>query len=426
MTAVMAYARDMSEAAPPPPVARWPAAIAGVGALLGLVFAAYSSIDYIAHLDRQIHDLHCSIIPGAPVDQALESGCRAALYSPYSALLKDRIWGGVPISLFGAGAFAFFVAFSVYVLVGGIGRVARGATGFLAAASVMPLVASIIMAVISATQLGTFCTTCVGMYIASAVLALGGIAAWRVDRRLRTTAQPPEEEKKVPYPGGLVATWLLGMGLFVLAPGLLYLESVPSYRDRVTGCGELEELDEPSEALISLPSRGGKQDATLVVDPLCPTCKAFHERLHNDGVLAQLDLTLVLFPLDSACNWNLQTPLHPGACVVSRAVICGEDDALDVLEWAYENQEELLSAAKSKDGEERVEKLIRRRFKKLDDCMKDKKSRLRLDEHLRYAVDQKLPLTTPQLFLDNKRLCEEDIDIGLPYALSHLAPEITR
>ena len=53
---------------------KWPPAVALVGALLGLTFAGYSTHDYIAHLDRQIHDLHCSIIPGVAVDEALESG----------------------------------------------------------------------------------------------------------------------------------------------------------------------------------------------------------------------------------------------------------------------------------------------------------------------------------------------------------------
>ena len=40
-------------------------AILGIaGSLLGLVFAAYSSVDYAQHLDRHLHDVHCSLIPG--------------------------------------------------------------------------------------------------------------------------------------------------------------------------------------------------------------------------------------------------------------------------------------------------------------------------------------------------------------------------
>ena len=46
--------------------------IAGiVASVLGLTFAAYSSIDYAQHLDRKLHDVHCSLIPG------LSERCRA-------------------------------------------------------------------------------------------------------------------------------------------------------------------------------------------------------------------------------------------------------------------------------------------------------------------------------------------------------------
>jgi hypothetical protein len=41
---------------------------------------------------------------------------------------------------------------------------------------------------------------------------------------------------------------------------------------------------------------------------------------------------------------------------------------------------------------------------------------------LRYAVDNKLPVSTPQMFLGDTRLCDEDSDIGLAYAVRKLAP----
>ena len=84
------------------------------GALWGLVFAGISTLDYASHLDRGLHDLHCSFIPGAEASVSGE-GCRTALNSPYSAFLKQKLWGGIPISLFGLGAFCFFAAFSLYL-----------------------------------------------------------------------------------------------------------------------------------------------------------------------------------------------------------------------------------------------------------------------------------------------------------------------
>ena len=39
------------------------------------------------------------------------------MYSPYSALLRDRFWGGVPISLFALGVYGVFFAMALYLLV---------------------------------------------------------------------------------------------------------------------------------------------------------------------------------------------------------------------------------------------------------------------------------------------------------------------
>src|SRR5471032_2713605 len=84
-----------------------PAILALVASLLGLLFASNSTLDYAKHLDRRLHDVHCSFIPGAPATSEAEA-CRVAMYSPYSALFKEHYWGGIPISLFALGSFAFF------------------------------------------------------------------------------------------------------------------------------------------------------------------------------------------------------------------------------------------------------------------------------------------------------------------------------
>ena len=150
-----------------------PAVTALVGSLLGLVFSYSSTIDYAAHLDRRLHDVHCSFIPGAPATAEAEA-CRAAMYSPYSAIMRDSLWGGIPISLFALGAFAFFAAFSIYLLLARE-KASRAVVMFFAAVSITPLLVSIVMFTISITKLGTLCKTCVGTYISSALLASGGL-----------------------------------------------------------------------------------------------------------------------------------------------------------------------------------------------------------------------------------------------------------
>jgi uncharacterized membrane protein len=142
-----------------------PAAIALVASALGLLFASYSTLDYAQHLDRHLHDVHCSFIPGAAATSEAEA-CRVAMYSPYSALLKDQYWGGVPISLFALGAFCFFAAFSLYLLLSG-SKASQRTYGFFALVGITPLLVSLLMLTISLTQLGQLCKTCVGIYISS-------------------------------------------------------------------------------------------------------------------------------------------------------------------------------------------------------------------------------------------------------------------
>lgn len=456
----------------------WPSALALVASILGFSFALSSTLDYTRHLDRQVHDIHCSFIPGLGADATQEGACRAAMYSPYSALFKDRYWGGIPIAIFAVGAFGFFAAFALYLLLARNNAPRRGQQ-FLFLAGITPLAVSVLMFVIALTKLGEFCKTCVGIYISSTLLAIAGVAALLYDRRraqaalailhgkekavfpppakaaialeadekgvpptvvegevppVEAPAKEPAKEAidldfKPPRTGGpaLIPTWLLGLAVFTIVPAALYVSAMPSYATYVTGCGKLEKLTEPTNALLHVAPAGAKQQASLFVDPLCPTCKGFHQRLVTEGIFEKLDTTLVLFPLDNECNWMLDRALHPGACVVSKAVLCGGDQrALSVLEWAYDNQEALLAAAKGSGGIPEVRKMIREKWPALDACIDSKETKQRLDRMLRYIVANQLPVSTPQLFLGGTRLCDEDSDIGLSYTLSKLAPDLVR
>lgn len=435
-----------------------PAALALGAAILGLIFAALSSVDYTKHLDRQVHDIHCSYVPGLGAEASPDNACRVAMYSPFAALFRDRYWGGVPIALFAVGAFAFFAAFALYLLLAGR-RASLRAIGFLALFGVTPLLVSLLMAAISALKLGHFCKTCVGIYISSALLAVGGIAGLIQAQRARSARAyganaddtfvesspaladdrgravaahdasiPPVVHGGLPdrpredTPWLLVAGWAIGLALFTVTPALIYVSALPNYNAYITGCGKLEKPTEPSNALLHLKMPGATQPATLFVDPLCPTCKAFHQRLSTEGLLEHLDITLVLFPLDNECNWMLDRAVHPGSCIVSRAILCSEARAMPVLEWAYDHQEELLAAAKAGAGLVNVRAMIRDRFPGIDACIDSKETALRQTRMLRYIVNNHLPVSTPQLYLGETRLCDEDTDMGLSYTMRRLLP----
>ncbi|MEZ4231703.1 MAG: vitamin K epoxide reductase family protein [Polyangiaceae bacterium] len=411
---------------------RLPYGVSLLGALLGLIFGFYSTLDYSAHLDRRLHDVHCSFIPGAAPTSEAEA-CRAAMYSPYSAFFKDAYWGGIPISLFALGAFSFFLGFAAYLLISGSGAPKRSRL-FFAVVGSTPLVVSLTMLTISLTQLGSVCKTCAGIYIGSTVLAIG---AWwgaavkpptapakqgNVAPTLAMDGAP--KDKPSPALGILLPIgWLAALGLLTLLPSLVYAAQVPDQRPYLGQCGKLKQASADKDKLLKLVTARSVRQATLFEDPLCPTCRAFHERLVHEDIFDKLNAELALFPLDNECNWMLDTALHPGACTVSKAVICGGDQSRQVLDWAYENQEQLSAAGKA--GKDPLRAAIQQRWgPSMMNCIDTKTTKDTLNRHLQFAAANSIPVSTPQIYLSGQRICDEDTDIGLRYTLGQLAPEL--
>ena len=69
-----------------------------IAAVAGLFFAGFSTFEFAQHLDRQVHGLHCSFIPGLAGTEAAGSGCHITMMSPYSSVLRSSLWGGIPIA----------------------------------------------------------------------------------------------------------------------------------------------------------------------------------------------------------------------------------------------------------------------------------------------------------------------------------------
>src|SRR5512133_31358 len=293
---------------PPPRGAapKGPAVLALAGALVGALFSALSTTDFMQHLDRQVHALHCSFIPGAGKEIA-ESGCRTVMLSPYSSFFRAVLWGGIPISLWALAVFAF-LAYRAG-LMSWRGHATSGETKVLLVASALPLAMSVAYGALSVYKLDALCKVCVGIYAASAVCFLG---AWLASR-----AWTPYGEARF---GSVLAE---GVGLVaVLTVAYVLLAPRPDPKASMLGCGSLVRADDTAGVMIPLISNPGAAPSIEVLDPLCPSCKAFDARLAASSLGERLDLKAVLFPLDSTCNWMVTEAIHPGACAVSEAVLC--------------------------------------------------------------------------------------------------------
>jgi hypothetical protein len=186
----------------------------------------------------------------------------------------------------------------------------------------------------------------------------------------------------------------------------------------VGACGRLLKPDDPSGVLIALDDNETGTPVIEVLDPLCPACRAFERRYQATGRAETLQRRALLFPLDSTCNWMVSEDVHPGACAVSEAVVCAGERGREVLAWAYQEQDALRAAAEQDPS--RPGAMAAERFPDLASCIGTSSVRARINRGLRWAVANQLPVLMPQVFVDGQKVCDEDTDLGLDFALARL------
>lgn len=400
----------------PPGLVRIPLALVLAAALFGAWFSATSTADFVQHLDREVHKIHCSFNPGAAVEATLESPCRTAMLSPYSSWLRQDYWGGIPVSLFAIAVFAFLAYRAGHLLVRG--RALRSEAVFLFAATLLPVGMSALYYWLAVTKVGAICKVCQGMYgssAAAAVFALGAVVL----------SQGSD--------GKGIGRFLLGIvegTAFVGVLTLVYLAAMPEADPKAggaNGCGTLANPADEAGIMIPIAPQPGGVPTIEVLDPLCPSCKAFDTRLSSSELHTRLDMKAVLFPLDSTCNWMVSTSMHPGACAVAEAMLCAGGnvtgkgspaEAVRVLDWAFAHQDELLTQAKT--DEPGVRKRLEAEFPAVKGCLGGAQVKNKIVKSLRWAVSNALSVLTPQVFVNGTRMCDEDTDLGLEYTLSRM------
>jgi len=414
MTTPMSFDDDPPEGGPVHPAA--PAAhdgaarpflaLAAAAALLGVVFAGVSTSDFISHLDRQVHAIHCSFLPGAAAEIG-ESGCRTVLLSPYSSVLRATLWGGLPIALLALAVFAYLAMHTARLLMSSRPFTQHDSL-YLVAAAALPVGMSVLYGFISATRIGVLCKLCIGVYAASGALFLGALLAHARAQRAPLGARLPTTQH---------GRWFAEGVLYVAALSLAYVVFAPSSPRSVQGCGTLV-MQGDRGIMIPIGDARGGTPAIAVVDPLCPACKGFDERMRASDLYRNLSLEVVLLPLDSSCNWMVKESLHPGACAVSEAMLCDREAADDVLDWAFKNQAELRDVASRDD--QQLRQRIEGQFPQVKGCLGSTRIKNQLNKSLRWAVANALPVLTPQLFIGDRRVCDEDTDLGLEYTVANM------
>jgi uncharacterized membrane protein len=395
-----------------------------LAAVAGLLFTGTSTYDFAQYLDRQVHGLHCSFLPGlGSVDVTGASGCHVTLMSPYSSVLRKVLWGGIPVSLAGMGTFALLLFRALSHLFRA--RPDRSALQADLLLALVPVGASLVMGTIALRVLDAACKLCIGTYIASTVALVAALGAWwsmrspivdLEDEDGDAADEPSDEAAPRAGAGAALLTAVGQLAVFNLAPIALWAMLSPAHGEYIGTCGSLVDASDRYDVLIPISGQG--TPAVEVLDPLCPSCRGFEERLSASGQGEQLARQLLLFPLDSTCNWMVTTSLHPGACTVSEAMLCADGRASEVLAWAFAHQEEIRTATAA--DPEAAGRMVLAAFPDLEGCLGGAPVKSRLNQSLRWAVKNQLPVLTPQLFVNGQRVCDADTDLGLDYTLAHM------
>lgn len=392
--------------------ARIPLAILLVGALIGAYFAATSTADFVAHLDRDVHAIHCAFMPGEKAEMG-ESGCRTIMLSPYSSFFRDKWWGGLPVSLWALAVFSFLAYRSTHLL--WRGKPLRSEGVFLFLATLLPVGMSAIFGHIAVNEVGAVCNVCVGIYVSSGIVFLGALGTLL----LSTPKKDPHAIGKfaLGFVEGVAVVGVLTLAYLGFAP-----EGRADGKGGGAGCGKLVQPEDEAGIMVPISTGKGGTPSIEVLDPLCPSCRAFDARLEASGLAGRLDQKAVLFPLDSTCNWMVTVSMHPGACAVSEAMLCvpaaDPRQVRTILDWAFTNQDELRAIAEKDEAALRAK--IEQQFPVVKGCLGSAVVKNKMVKSLRWAVANALPVMTPQLFINNTRMCDEDTDLGLEYTLTQM------
>jgi uncharacterized membrane protein len=394
----------------------------------GFLFSAVSTSDFVAHLDRQVHGIHCSFLPGlAQSDTSGETGCHVTLMSPYSSVLRESIWGGVPVALPGMAVFSFLGFWCLWIAINRRDR-ERRATGFLFAGSLVPLLTSALMGYLSVVELEATCKLCIGIYASSFMLSACSLILWRLapesslppPEKLRNeTGERPPPAAPLPAPlslGTLSLAFVAGLTSVAISVGA-YAAAAPDFSSYIGSCGSLPYAKQEAGVLIPFGPQKGNPQMVEVIDPLCPSCRGFEKRFSKMSIADDVDRQLLLFPLDESCNWMIDRSIHPGACSISEAVLCSSDPG-PVLDWAFEHQKEIMAA--SQKDPKAAANMAKVRFPALSQCIGSAEAGAKVNQSLRWAVKNQLQILTPQVFIEGTRLCGEDTDLGLDFALPRL------
>jgi protein-disulfide isomerase len=239
--------------------------------------------------------------------------CDRVATSGYSVVL------GIPVAIWG------ILGFAVAAAVAAMGLARRRPhpawpAGLLVVVAAIAVAASAALAIVSEFLIGSFCVVCAASWTL-AVLLLG--AALRAARFSGVGAALRADLAVLRASPGRTA----GLAVAGLAALAIVAAAYPRYWDKPAEPPRpAAGATTPAAPAAATPaSSPGETVVVEFSDYLCPFCAEAYVDVQR-RVAGRTDVKVVHrhFPLDPACNPLVKRAIHPGACGLAKAGICGE------------------------------------------------------------------------------------------------------
>ena len=269
-------------------------------ALLGLSFAGEVASLYLTYAHHRLH-----VQPGwrSVCDVNLTVSCDSVLVSPYAVV------AGMPVAAIAVWLYAVTGTLAISALTAKRLRFPRSPAALLVLVGMVAVAVSLVFAALSAFILHSLCPLCAGLYLINVTMLAVAWQALRSTRESLALALDAERAhlKRHAKVGLAWAGASILLFLLVLLPTAIEPRSAS-----------------PICAALSRSQLGGLR---LVVysDFQCPACKDLDASLRP--ISSRLRLEHRQFPLDATCNPQVKKTRHPGACLQSRAAICGAEQS---------------------------------------------------------------------------------------------------
>ena len=284
-------------------------------ALVGAADAGYMTWDHAAHkLDPRATTSLCQ--PGA--------GCEIARFHPLSEVRFSRWQPGIPISLLGLGFYLAMLALVARRLV--TSNTDEDAPRLMLGMSIVAVIYSAFLGLVSMAIQGTLCPLCSVMYAVNALL-LGLVWLARIETFTESFKRVWRSVLTRQALGALVAfsaAVVVGYRVYAIPVAPVYQAQFAKLIEESRALGAADRVDIETDGRPAFGDADAPVHIVEFADFACGHCRTLYRELHEVEAArpGQVKVTLMHFPLDTACNPHARAAAHPTACFLAAFSDC--------------------------------------------------------------------------------------------------------